>query len=214
MAHVFSHTRIISVSMKRRMAFGSGLLFAALVAGGASLRADSVLAQWTFETSAPTAAGPLRPEVGSGVATASASGVWSNPVGNGSGESWSGNKWKPGDYFQFNVDSAGVSRFEVSWAQVGSNTGPRDFALSYSLDGQKYVWLMDYSIAVNAATSPWTVVAPVADTVYSFEVDLPGPHSGVIYFRLSAVSSISAGGGSVLPGGACRVDDFTVTGKQ
>src|SRR4051812_39869141 len=74
---------------QERSMFKPLLASAALVAF-VPAQADT-LAQWTFETSVPTTAGPLAPEVGSGSALAFHIGAstYSNPVGNGSNESFS-----------------------------------------------------------------------------------------------------------------------------
>ncbi|HEY2154598.1 MAG TPA: hypothetical protein VGH33_03145, partial [Isosphaeraceae bacterium] len=65
-----------------------------LLSIASTARAD-VIADWTFETTLPTTAGPFAPEVGSGAASgqhASAS-TYSTPVGNGSAHSFSSTAW-------------------------------------------------------------------------------------------------------------------------
>src|SRR5438105_15687052 len=97
------------------MAVASAL---ALVFSGAP-SAQAQIAQWTFETSAPTTAGPIAPEVGSGSASGSHAGaaVYSSPAGNGSVHSYSANTWAVGDYWQFQTSTLGSSGISLSWDQ-------------------------------------------------------------------------------------------------
>lgn len=181
--------------------------FATLISLSASA---STLAVWTFESSAPTTSGPISPEIGAGSAVGNTGGIWSNPVGNGSAESWNSNKWDGGDYFQFTVDGTGYDTFEVSWSQIGSNLGPKHFSLSYSLDGISFIWLLDYEVLTNANQDTWSSSFKISATTYGFELNLPKAVAGKIHFRLTALSTISTNGGSVANGGTSRVDDFSV----
>ena len=108
----------------------------------ASVASGAVVANWTFETSIPTAAGPYAAEAGVNAASSFASGfhtssatVYSNPAGNGSVESFSSNNWTTGDYYQFTTSTVGYQNITIQWDQTGSGTGPRDFGLFYSVDG-------------------------------------------------------------------------------
>ncbi|MDB6125107.1 MAG: hypothetical protein JWQ71_4100 [Pedosphaera sp.] len=73
-------------------------LFGAVLATSLSAFAQTTntIALWTFETTAPTTAGPISPETGSGSALGShtsGSAVYSSPSGNGSAKSFSANFW-------------------------------------------------------------------------------------------------------------------------
>ncbi len=77
------------------------LAIAALATIAGSATAATTLAQWTFETSLPLTSGPHAAEGGvnagpsspaSGFHTSGAT-AYSNPVGNGSAESFSSNNW-------------------------------------------------------------------------------------------------------------------------
>ncbi|MEW5967884.1 MAG: PEP-CTERM sorting domain-containing protein [Pseudomonadota bacterium] len=191
------------------------ILLAATLFASANASADT-LAQWTFETSAPTTAGTFAPEVGSGSALgfhASSSVVYSNPVGNGSGESFSSNYWSVGDYYQFQTSTVGYEDIVVSWDQASSNTGPRDFMLSYSTDGFSFANFAAYSVLANAAPNPtWT--SSTSHPVYGLSFDLSSiaalDNQASVYFRLVDVSTVSANGGTVATAGTNRVDNFTV----
>jgi hypothetical protein len=129
------------------------------------------LALWTFEQSMPTNAGPHAAEFGiyGGDATgfhSSASTVYSNPVGNGSLESFSANNWNFDDYFQFTTSTVGYQEIMFGWSQTRSGTGPVDFAILWSADGVNFQSLFQYSVAQitwsSAVLNPASVYAPVA----------------------------------------------------
>jgi hypothetical protein len=192
------------------------LLLATLAASVSVAHADTV-AMWTFESSVPAAAGPFAAEVGSGQALGShANGatVYSNPVGNGSAESFSSDKWAVGDYYQFSVSTIGFADLVLSWDQTSSNTGPRDFRLAYSLDGTAFNDVASYSVLANASPNPtWSGVSGSA--LYTFTQNLASidalENQTIAFFRLIDSSAISANGGTVASGGTNRVDNFTVS---
>ena len=171
------------------------------------------LARWTFEQSKPVGAGPLRPESGYGTATGQTGGMWTNPVGNGSGESWSGSQWSGGDFFQFTVEAEGNSFFDLTWSHISSSTGPRDFAVSYSLDGVNFVWLADYEAMANVTPNNWSYGATIDGSRYGCELQFDHPVRGRIHFRITCVSYVAANSGSLAPGGASRLDDFSVSAE-
>jgi hypothetical protein len=187
------------------------LVVAAMFAGSlASVSAQTTLAQWTFETSVPTTGGPLLPEEGSGSAISNKGGTFSNPAGWGSGESWSSNNWNVGEYFQFQTSSVGSTGITVSWQQVGSNTGPKNFRLEYSTDGTSFTTHQAY--VVNLST--WhTTPTPAADQ-YTFDLSAIAAlnNAASIYFRLTMVDTVPIGATSTFgSGGTSRVDNFTIT---
>lgn len=181
---------------------------------GLSLAAPAqvTLAKWTFETSVPTTGGPFSPEVGTGTATSNVGGTFSNPAGNGSTESWSTNGWDVGDYYQFVVSGVGYSTFVVDWDQTGSNTGPKSFALSYSLDGESFSDLLAYDL-VNASWSVTTESVVTTDD-FSFSLTLPDVATGNLTFRLTDTSTVAISSvNPVVSTGTNRVDNFSVTGS-
>ena len=185
-------------------------LLAACLMFAAPASAD-ILAEWTFETSPPTTAGPHAADSGSGNALGfhAGSSTYSNPTGNGSTESFSSNTWAVGDYYQFSTSSVGYSGIEFSWDQAGSNTGPADFELSWSTDGTNFTSLLNHvvpsgsfsSVSVNALFQNGPVAAPSA-------LD----NQATIYFRLTNSSTLSINGGTVASGGTGRVDNVVITG--
>ena len=174
------------------------------------------LAQWTFETSVPTSAGPHSPEIGSGQATgnhASGSTTYNNPVGNGSTESFSSNYWASGDYYQFKTSSYGYQNITIDFDQTGSNTGPRDFKIQYSTDGSTFTDLSGGSYQLTADS--WSSSGD-PKTASSRTFDLSSVtalnNQANIYIRLTVSSSTAIDGGSIATTGTGRVDNVTIKG--
>ena len=179
------------------------------------------ISQWTFETSLPTNAGPISPEIGTGTATAfhsDSAAVYSNPTGNGSAESWSATRWSVGDYWQFQLSTAGFESITLSWDQTSSGTGPRDFGLFYSTDGTAFTQFgATYAVLENAATPHGAWSATTYRSAYTFMRDLSLvsalSNDSSVFFRLTDLSTASVAGGTVATGGTSRVDNFTVNGN-
>lgn len=189
------------------------LLASAALVAFAPAFADT-LAQWTFETSVPTTAGPIAPEVGSGSALGFHAGAttYSNPVGNGSAESFSSNNWLVGDYYQFSFSTVGFTGLTLSFDQTSSGTGPRDFNVAYSTDGSSFTTFQSYAVLANAAPNPtWSTTTP--QPIYTLSVDLSAiaalNNQASVFIRLVDASTASAGGGTVASGGTNRIDNFT-----
>ena len=176
-----------------------------------------VLADWTFESSAPTTAGPFSPEIGAGSALGSHVGatVYSTPAGNGSAHSFSSTLWAVGDYYQFSVSTLGFSNVGISFDQASSNTGPGHFALQYSTDGSTFTpFGSNYSVLANASPNPvWNT--STSSSIYTSTIDLSSVaalnNDSAIYIRLVDADTVSANGGTVATGGTDRVDNFIFT---
>jgi hypothetical protein len=129
--------------------------------------------------------------------------------------SFSSTNWVVGDYWQFQVSTAGNSGISLNWDQTSSNTGPRDFQLQYSTDGINFTnYGSIYAVLANAAPNVWsTTGTPNAASGFSF--NLSGitalDNQATEYFRLVDASTISANGSTVAIAGTSRVDNFTVT---
>lgn len=197
-----------------------GLILGATVAtmafGSASF--GDVLANWTFETSVPflndsTSYGPFAAEAGVFAASSMASGVhssaltdWSNPVGNGTGESFSSNNWNIGDYYEFTTSTVGYDTISITWDQTRSGTGPQFFDLYWSTDGTNFTLLLDnYDVpAIN-----WSSTTPDATLTTSFSAAGPAAldNQGTIWFRMTADS---AAGGTA---GSNRLDNVVISGN-
>lgn len=190
-----------------------------LVYGSSAYAAIETLANWTFETSVPTTSGPHAAELGLNAGSgspangfhASASVVYSNPVGNGSTESFSSTFWAIGDYYQFQTNTVGFENITISWDQTRSSTGPANFLVQYSTDGSVFTNIP--ALLVPAYTVPvvtWSSTTPEAAATSSFSRDLSTisalNNDGSIFLRLTAAS---APGGTA---GTNRVDNFVIKG--
>lgn len=187
---------------------------------GFSAQAQTVIADWTFETSQPTTAGPITPEVGAGSMIGSHAGaaVYSSPAGNGSAHSYSSTLWANNDYYQAQVSTSGYNDdITLSWAQTSSGTGPGQFQLQYSLNGSTWINLggvytvLDNGLAPNAAWSSTT-----ASSAYDYSVDLSGATASAVdnqsslYIRFEDESTTSSSGGTVGTGGTDRIDNVLI----
>jgi hypothetical protein len=165
-----------------------------------------VLAKWTFETSVPTTAGPHAAEVGTGSALgfhSNGATVWSNPVGNGSAESFSANTWTSGDYFQFQTSTVGFEDITLYWEQTRSSTGPASFSLQWSTDGTTFVNAVA-SYSVGSIT--WSSVSYTGGSSNFVSLSSIGAldNDASVYFRLVSLVTPATAGTS-------RVDDFTIS---
>ncbi len=192
----------------------------AAVTGLACAAHGAVLADWTFEVSVPATAGPHLAEAGVFAASSNASGfhvstaaVYSNPVGNGSLESFSSNDWAIGDYYQFQTSTSGYTSITIQWDQASSNTGPRDFRLDMSTDGVNFAPLFLYSVLANASPNPtWSSGTP--QPIYNIgPISAPGgDNQASLFFRLVNTTTVSANGGTVAATGTDRVDNVRIEG--
>ncbi|MCI0333058.1 MAG: hypothetical protein L0228_07535, partial [Planctomycetes bacterium] len=176
-----------------------------------------VAAQWTFETSIPTTAGPHAPEVGTGSALGFHAGAttYSNPTGNGSAESFSSTNWAVGDYYQFQVSTEGYQDISLELDHTSSNTGPRDWGIFYSTTGAgTFIDTgITYSVLANAAPNPtWNLTTHLVEHFYEFDLSSIAAldDQPTLFLRLVDMSTISANGGAVMTGGTSRVDNVTI----
>jgi|GEM_PF-862564 len=195
--------------------------------------AQTTLAKWTFET-LPSA---LSYVPGAGVSTtnyladsgtqagiAAASGkhfgfgtattTYSSPAGNGSLRALSSNGWtnNPGDYYQFVVNTVSFTNIGISFDQVGSGTGPKDFYLAYSTDGVNFT---QFGSIYNVLSSPsWSAGAAQTGETYSFNLSsiTTLANASTVYLRLVEADNTAINGSSVGTGGTSRIDNVAVVG--
>lgn len=178
-------------------------------AGLTAVANADVLANWTFETSIPTTAGPHAAEAG--VVGGSALGfhagatAYSNPSGNGSAESFSSNGWATGDYYQFSVDTSGYENITFGWSQIRSGTGPADFMLEYSTDGgSSFSTVLNYAV-LGGGSDFWSSSSTHLTSIYAPQAVSGADDAGVVLFRLTSLVSAASAGTN-------RVDDIVVSG--
>lgn len=179
-----------------------------------SIFAQVQIAEWTFEVSVPTDSGPHDAESGSGQAYGYHSGstTYSNPVGNGSSESYSSDNWAIGDYYEFISSTLGVEKISLRWDHTGSGTGPRDFNLLYSIDGSNYINVYPYSITADSWSG--TIYKPISTRTLDLSHISALDDATTVYFRIQCSSSTSINNGSIATGGTSRVDNFSIVAAQ
>jgi len=194
------------------------LLATAAVIAPLALPAHAVtVVQWDFENApADLSNSTVSPSVAASLGTGTASGVhasaatdWTTPSGNGSANSLSANTWAIGDYYQFSFSTTGYVDMTLSFDQIGSSTGPRDFTLAYSTDGSTFTNVASYSLTGAPA---WSAGTPQPVHTYSFDLSAVTAldNQATVLVRLVDASTVAIGGGVVQTGGTGRVDNFTV----
>jgi len=181
-------------------------------------RADSV-ALWTFEL-------PNIPPAEANVAnssstnatsgTGSAKGVhsraatdYTNPTGNGSGESFGANEWVTGDYYQFQFATTGFENIALAWDQTRSGTGPQTFEVTASTDGTTFTSVLaSFTVLDDTAAGGGTWSTGARRVLYTLTTTLGAAYAdkATVYVRL--VSKVTATNNL----GTARVDNFEVTG--
>ena len=213
-----AHQSNKTISMKKL--FLPLLVAFVFMAGIAEANAQATIADWTFETTAPTTSGPLSPEVGAGSASGHHTGAatYSSPSGNASTHSYSANTWAVGDYFQFQVASTGYTAIKLGFDATGSATGPSSFKVQYSIDGTSFTDFQTYAIptaVANTAISWSATGSPNATSTLSFNLSSITALNNLsaIYFRLVCNGTGTINGGTLSgTGGTSRVDNVIVTG--
>ena len=195
-------------------------LAAAAAIGIASQANAAVIADWTFETSAPVTAGPFAAESGTlastSFASASTSGSYSSPTGNGSAKSFSANNWVVGNYFQFTTSTTGLTGVTLSVDQTGSNTGPKDYELQYSVNGGGYTNFQAYTVpvAANGAAISWSASTANPASTVSFDLSSVAAltNDASVAFRLALLDTSPLKTGSTYgTAGTDRVDNVTIS---
>lgn len=108
-------------------------------------------------------------------------------------------------YWQVSLSTKGFQTINVSSKQRGSNTGPKDFKLQYSLDNSNWSDVLNGTITV---ANNWTsgVLTNVALPSEAADKDL-------IYVRWLNSSNSSINGGSVAAGGTSQIADIVFMGQ-
>ncbi len=194
---------------------------AMLLVASATTRGATVT-DFTFETSQPTTAGPIAPEINNtgfttGTAASAAPGgaapVFSSTAGNGSAHSYVANGFATGGYFQFTLNSTNFNGLGISYDQAGSSTGPRDFAFEYSTNGgASFTTLASSGYQLtSAAFSSGTVNAALTHTFDLSTITTLNANANDV-FRIYVTDGTSIGGSTIAAAGTDRVDNFIVTG--
>lgn len=117
------------------------------------------------------------------------------------------NSWQEGagsKYYQIDFETVGFKNITLSSRQLGSNTGPRDFKLQYSLNGSDWV---DFGEGITVGTN-WN-----AGFVEAVQLPAEAENQETVFVRWLNTSDTSINGGIVSSGGTNRIDDIRVTGN-
>jgi hypothetical protein len=198
---------------------------AAVLLSASATFAQTTLAKWTFETSQPALNGTaghsilitnIASEIGNGTASGFHSGfgtpTFSSPAGNGSAHSFSANGWtnNPGDFFQFAVSTLAFQGISISWDQIGSATGPKNFNVFYSTDG---ITFTQFGSTYNVTAATWASGSTNLTTTFNFDLSSVAAlnNSPVVYFRLVDASTVPISSGTAVgSAGTSRIDNFAI----
>lgn len=199
-----------------------------------------VLSGWTFEVNTPAdlnnnGTGPsVIAETGlftTAAYTASGShgnavADWSTPVGNASANAYSVNEWTTGaagtNYFQYATSSTGYTGITISFDQISSSTGVRDFEIFYSTNGTTYTTTgYTYQVFQNSAAATnsvsfgtWNGTTAIAET--SYVADLSAitalDNQSTLFFRFVSTSTLTPSGGAAAAAGTSRMDNVMING--
>ncbi|SES94840.1 choice-of-anchor I family protein [Paenibacillus sp. NFR01] len=193
-------------------AMAAVLLFVILpVSGKVSAEPAFAVAEWNF-TAQNSEGKSVIPATG-GVNAGTSTVTWSTYNGNARTVSYSATDsaiyatgWDGSNdtkYWQVNTSTKWFEDLKLSFSLSGSDTGPSDFKLQYSLDNKVYSDIPGSSLHITAAGS-------VSQT------DLPLPaeinDQAAVYLRLLQTGDISVGGGTVGAEGTSGLAAVKITG--
>ncbi|MDT8858861.1 thermonuclease family protein [Alkalihalobacillus sp. MEB130] len=164
------------------------------------------LVSWNFDEESQVATGGIEENSGSEISTVGST-ITGYVAGYGSGSrAVNSNGWDSGNgYWLVDISTLGYKNITVSSRQFGSNTGPRDFTLEYSLDGESWLSIADSEVVVgNNWTSGVTDQLALPEQVWNQET---------VYIRWINTSNVAINGGTVGSGGTSRIDDIFITGN-
>ena len=187
---------------------------AALLGSSASANA-AVIARFNFEVNTPADAnnvaanGPHNADEGLGQASGVHTRVetdWSTPVGNGSANSYSSNEWSIGDYYQFMTSTVGASGITLLFDQTRSTTGPTDFKVQYSTDGNTFLDVPNGAYSLGQINFSSQVEVPTTPPRFGFDMSSIAAlnNQPSVFLRLVATAAPSA------TGGTSRVDNVII----
>lgn len=166
------------------------------------------IVKWTFEDQSASPASNTAANVNRAI-TRETTVTPSFPQGTGGSGTfaYNTNNWHDGagfKYYQIDFETLGFRNIKLSSKQMGSNTGPRDFKLQYSLDGTNWV---DFGQGITVGSN-WN-----AGTVDSVSLPAEAENKETVYVRWLNTSNVSINGGTVSSGGTSRIDDISLTGN-
>ncbi|MBU9710406.1 immunoglobulin-like domain-containing protein [Evansella tamaricis] len=116
------------------------------------------------------------------------------------------NGWNSSDesYWLAQFSTEGYESITFSSRQFGSNTGPKDFTVEYSLDGENWSKVQNTDIEVG---NNWTS-GVLTDVLLPSEVD----NEEIVYLRWLNTSGVSINNGNIGSTGTNRIDNIVISG--
>ncbi|MBR6109656.1 MAG: hypothetical protein IKQ36_07945, partial [Clostridia bacterium] len=202
-------------SMKRISAVLLAVLMAVSLIPGSALakvfvREAETIAAWDFEAQTPNVTTASANNTGAVVARNDSSIAFSYTQGSGgtgtsaiSSNGWDGASEAAPKYYTVTVNAVGYSGIGVSAKFRASNTGPKNVALYYSVNGADFI-AVDGATTTLTSSSYWGTAAGT----------LPAACDGAESLEIRMVVNDTAGvnGSAVQSGGTLRMDDLTITG--
>lgn len=202
---------------------------AALVAAVSSISHGAVVAQWTFNTAAPTGtsiptgsdyiynitgtaeAGDQTAGSQLGFHHASSSAQATTPAGNASQFSLSSTFWAAGDYYYFTVNTTNYTNIFISFDQARSSTGPNTFFVDATVDGGATYQLVksDYAVIQSGgggSPATWSTSGTRNGLYLVSSAASVADNQASVTFRI--VAKVGAGATN----GTSRIDNVTVEG--
>jgi hypothetical protein len=121
----------------------------------------------------------------------------------------SSNTWTAANaYWQVSINTEGFTNMSVSSKMAGSNTGPRNFEVDYSLDAVSWTAVAGSAITVGPTNNSFQSGVLV-------NVALPADcdNQPSVYIRWRRVGNVSVNGGTLASGGTNRFDDVVISGR-
>lgn len=109
----------------------------------------------------------------------------------------------PGDYYQITVSGTGYGLYTLSFDMKGSNTGAKNWTVSYSTDNENYRTIGD---KFSLEGTNWK------DGI-TFSVPADVKHVDKLYFRVGPADDTSINGKKIASGGVNRFTTIKVTGS-
>jgi hypothetical protein len=144
---------------------------------------------------------------------------WTTPVGNASPTSYSALGWSVGNsYWEFKLDLTLYEDITMSFDQLSSSTGPRNWSIQYKVgSGGSYTNIADYSLGYNSTGGAisWssTIPQPLSNISFNLSSISAIEKTNDVFIRLLVRNSQVYGTSTVPLGtnGTSRIDNVQVT---
>ncbi|ADU32059.1 immunoglobulin-like domain-containing protein [Evansella cellulosilytica] len=164
------------------------------------------LVSWHFDGESEVATGGIEANTGVTIETVG-SDITGYVAGHGSNSrAVNANGWTEGSYWVVDISTLGYKNITLSSRQFGSNTGPRDFEVQYSLDGENWSVVPGGEVVV---ANNWN--SGVID-----QLALPAEveNNESVLIRWLNTSDVAINGNTVGTFGTNRIDNIVFTGNE